>query len=266
MGYPTRLRRERMTNATIGTAIDNRVGDLEQALSDILGILIDADITAKAFDLDAAGRNNAQFRQRGAAGTVNGYRCRDITNDSEFLLCANAGYLEIYQNTGTEDVPVWDLVAKLDPGAGWTTGGLQDANLSHNFAAPITTATWTAVPWIVPGGYWDRGSFYNAVNPTRITLGDAGLYRLHAFCYWAANATGTRRIEFRFNGGAVDSRHRSHILNAGATINTTHELEVYVVGSPSGTYYGELYVYQDSGGNLSATPYVYVERLSGKPY
>ena len=55
MAVPNSLRSARLTNATLGSSIDDEIGLLERALCDILGIPIDTDIAAALF---------ARFRSR----------------------------------------------------------------------------------------------------------------------------------------------------------------------------------------------------------
>jgi hypothetical protein len=46
MPLPTRLKSARMTNATAASSIDNEVGNLEQAVADLMGIAIDTDYSS----------------------------------------------------------------------------------------------------------------------------------------------------------------------------------------------------------------------------
>src|SRR5262245_22512336 len=55
MTLPAKLQSARMTNATLGSQIDDNVGALEQAVCDILGMPIDTDIAAALFEIVAAG-------------------------------------------------------------------------------------------------------------------------------------------------------------------------------------------------------------------
>lgn len=55
MALPQQLKTARMTDATAGNTIDNEVGNLEQAIADILGAPVNTNITAKLFDIVAAG-------------------------------------------------------------------------------------------------------------------------------------------------------------------------------------------------------------------
>lgn len=66
MALPNRFRIARMTDATLAVNIDNEVGNLEQAICDILGIPIDTDVAAKLFAASAAGLTGIVFQDLGA--------------------------------------------------------------------------------------------------------------------------------------------------------------------------------------------------------
>lgn len=70
MALPNRLRSARMTNATLGSSIDDEVGNLEKALCDLLGIPIDTDIAAALFAVTAAGLQKLTL-QNASANPVN---------------------------------------------------------------------------------------------------------------------------------------------------------------------------------------------------
>lgn len=72
MALPNRLKTARMTNATLGSAIDDNVGALEQAVADILGSVIDADISNALFEVVAAGLKSIFLQDAAAAPTVAG--------------------------------------------------------------------------------------------------------------------------------------------------------------------------------------------------
>lgn len=61
MALPNRLKSSRMTDATIGDRIDNEVGNLEQALCDILGITIDVDVNEAGMQFTQAGLEQIKF-------------------------------------------------------------------------------------------------------------------------------------------------------------------------------------------------------------
>ncbi len=72
MSLPNRLRSARMTNATLGSSIDDEVGNLERALCDILGVPIDTDISAALFEVVAAGLRSIHFQDAAADPTTAG--------------------------------------------------------------------------------------------------------------------------------------------------------------------------------------------------
>ena len=79
MALPNRLRSARMTNATLGSAIDDNVGDLEKALCDLLGIPIDTDIAASLFTGSAAGLLSILLQNASAIPTIAGQLQRNNT-------------------------------------------------------------------------------------------------------------------------------------------------------------------------------------------
>lgn len=75
MALPAQLKSARLTDASVGSTIDNGVGELEQALADILGIPIDTPITAALFSVTAGGIitiAQAGFKITGVAGFHDG--------------------------------------------------------------------------------------------------------------------------------------------------------------------------------------------------
>lgn len=106
MSLPDQLKSARMTDATVGSAIDDHVGDLEDALCSILGFTIDTNVTESPFSCDNAGRITKQLLRLYAAAGV-GVRFRDTTNGKEFRLALNNTSILVDENTGTEGTPVW---------------------------------------------------------------------------------------------------------------------------------------------------------------
>src|SRR5689334_20865728 len=66
MSLPTSLQSLRMTDATTGDQIDNKVGDLEKAICDLHGIPIDTSITNAGFLWDATGLKKVIFQDNAA--------------------------------------------------------------------------------------------------------------------------------------------------------------------------------------------------------
>jgi len=109
-----------MTDATVGSAIDDHVGDLEVALCDIFGITIDTNVTETPLDLDNAGRITKQLLRLAAAAPM-GIRLRDTTNSKEFRLSLNNSSITFDANTGTEGSPVWTNRLTIALGTGLPT-------------------------------------------------------------------------------------------------------------------------------------------------
>jgi microcystin-dependent protein len=79
MALPNRLRSARMTNATLGSSIDDEVGNLEKALCDLLGIPIDTDIAVALFAATAAGLTKITLQNASANPTAAGELQRNNT-------------------------------------------------------------------------------------------------------------------------------------------------------------------------------------------
>lgn len=131
MALPNKLQLARMTNATLGSSIDDKVGELEQALSDVLGIPIDTAISDAILGVvDSSGRLTTPLRfyvgtSDVAGGTYTGIRIRDNSSSDECLLTVQDNWLSVYHNTGTEAAPSWTLRNKLDLDTGIWSGGSQ---------------------------------------------------------------------------------------------------------------------------------------------
>src|SRR5262249_12217111 len=78
MTLPNRLKSARMTNATLGSSIDDEQGNCEKALSDILGVPIDADISAALFEVVAAGLKSVYLQDAAADPATNGQLRRNV--------------------------------------------------------------------------------------------------------------------------------------------------------------------------------------------
>src|SRR5262252_7400247 len=79
MALPQQLKTARMTNATLGSQIDDNVGALEQALADILGAPVNTDITNAIAEIVAAGLKSLYYQDAAADPTVNGQVRRNGT-------------------------------------------------------------------------------------------------------------------------------------------------------------------------------------------
>jgi hypothetical protein len=124
MALPQQLKTARMTNSTLGIDIDDRVGDVEKALADILGFTIDTDITESPFSCDNSGRITKALVRFKAAGPV-GVRILNSTNSKEFRLVLDGTDVKIDENTGTEAAPTWTNRASMALATGvWTFTGI----------------------------------------------------------------------------------------------------------------------------------------------
>lgn len=107
--------------------------------------------------------------------------------------------------------------------------------------------SYTAMRLDAAGVAINQGGLYSSGATDRLTCKTIGTHRLTANASWTANATGTRRLIFEKNGGAVLSY--GSIVNAvtgGAITAQTITLEVHLVPGD----YVQAMLFQDSGGSL----------------
>ncbi len=79
MALPNKLEAARMTNSTTASTIDNEGGDLETAISDILGIPIDTNISNKLLTVVAAGLTKVMFTDLAGSPSASGELARNGT-------------------------------------------------------------------------------------------------------------------------------------------------------------------------------------------
>ena len=77
MALPASLQSIRMTDATTGDQIDNKVGDLEKALCDIFGIPIDTAVAAALLEVSANGLTKVNFQDLASNPTAIGQLARN---------------------------------------------------------------------------------------------------------------------------------------------------------------------------------------------
>lgn len=109
----------------------------------------------------------------------------------------------------------------------------------------IPNATWTAVTFSDEN--WDTNSFHStSTNTSRITIpaGLAGKYQFNSRGYFDSNATGVRYVAIYKNGSSISVNYFGAYANNGFVSMTT--LAEAAVGD-----YFEVYVFQNSGGNLN---------------
>ena len=76
---PNQLKGARLTDASLASTIDNEVGNLETAISDILGIPIDSNISNKLFTVTATGLTKVHFQDLAGDPAANGEFARNAT-------------------------------------------------------------------------------------------------------------------------------------------------------------------------------------------
>lgn len=122
---------------------------------------------------------------------------------------------------------------------------------AHNSAA-LTIGTGSLTALTFDSERWDHGGVHStASNTGRLTCTRPGVYFIVGHVRWEANATGVRKLAVRFHDSSVPSdTYICAELDAdagaddevGQSVATTWALEI--------DDYVELFVYQDSGGDL----------------
>ena len=128
------------------------------------------------------------------------------------------------------------------------TSGTQAARAYKTSTQTIANVTWTAVTWDVEE--FDTNGFIDlSSHNTRITIPEDGYYVVGGTIGFDANNTGLRLLTIRINGDSTD-RHAYHTANAyGASAYGIVLSSSTILQLSSGDYV-EMFVYQDSGGNL----------------
>lgn len=95
----------------------------------------------------------------------------------------------------------------------------------------------------------DTDSGHSTVtNNSRYTAQTAGYYFVAAWLNFAANATGYRQIDLKFNGSTSVSLQTAISIGAGAATHVSTSTILFLNGS---TDYVEIQGFQNSGGNLN---------------
>lgn len=101
------------------------------------------------------------------------------------------------------------------------------------------------------GEYWDTDNMHSTtVNPSRITIQTAGVYRVWGATAWASNVTGTRGGIIKMNGTV--NVEPTYTQVAATNFNTVCRLQESFVSCVVGDYF-ELQAYQNSGAALALT-------------
>ena len=283
MALPQQLKTARMTTADLGNTIPTNFGNMESALCDIFGFTVNSNITASAMSFDNSGRITKALVEQLAAGPV-GWRFRNSTNNAEMRVCVSGSTLQFDQNVqppGTEAVPNWVTRFSIDLTTGALTGsafsttnpGLAPAmatadttkylngggtytvpaavaakscHLHHSTTQNISNGDFNALNFDTAD--WDVGSLYSAGSPTRITFPSAGAYAVHGFCGFAANVTGRRVLDVRYNGGSFAGRGETA---PNSSVASQTFVNTFAIINAVGGDYVELTAWQSSGGVLS---------------
>lgn len=132
------------------------------------------------------------------------------------------------------------------------------ANVYHNATQSLTSGTPAALA--MNSEYNDSASLHdNSTNNSRITIptGEGGWWEFSAFCEFAANATGQRKLYLQVNGVTVFAA-----LTVDATSGGVTQLAVAGKVAVTAGQYVEVWASQNSGGalNVAASPYFAGER------
>jgi hypothetical protein len=117
-----------------------------------------------------------------------------------------------------------------------------------NSQTPVT-ATLTAVSFTAADIYDTFSGHSPSVNPERITIATAGWYMLFGYAKFAANATGSRELYFRFTRSAVTTYLQLADARPGQAAQPT-QISLAAPFELQAADYVEMVVYQSSGGGL----------------
>lgn len=96
---------------------------------------------------------------------------------------------------------------------------------------------------------YDTDSFYNASNPTRLTV-PAGVdkVRVHAQCIWQSNSTGLRQLVIKKNGAFYPGDPCVNVVAAGGTTTDIDTHSPVLMVEP-GDYF-EMEVFHTAGSTI----------------
>ncbi len=290
MALPKKLMAARLSNATLGTAIDDRIGELEAALCDILGITIDTDVTASAFSLNNSGQITKALVAQRAAGPV-GWRFRDTTSGKEARIVVSGANLDVDENTGSEAVPAWTNRLRMVIATGALSGAVAttsvpglcpagDGNAAHyldgtlNFSTPSAASGPSVRAYadadqslgtggVLPAGLqaialnqesWDTdGMHSNVTNNGYITCVTAGYYMFTGQVTFASNASGYRLLRL------IKDSSQTFGEASAVPVADGHDTTLQVRGvvyMAAGSHVS-LFAYQNSGVSLNSKTAAY---------
>lgn len=120
----------------------------------------------------------------------------------------------------------------------------EGARATRTTAQSIANDTWTAIS--LDGETWDTGALHDGgTNPSRITVGESGLYVATAAATFAVHSAGARYAAIAVNGTRI-----YQAPHPAQRTDTDISLRVMDVLSLTAGDYVELHVYQNRGGAL----------------
>jgi len=245
MALPNQLKSARMSDSTDRSTIDNHVGDIEQAVCDILGVTIDQDISAAILGaVDSSGRITGKPRIYGA-GNAAGLRFRDSGAGKEFLIACASSYLIVYENTGTEGTPVWTQRWSLSLAKGLAHHTVNPYCWAQRSAAQSVPNT-TTTDLDLNSDFQDPDDWHDPVtNPERITVPEEGIYLMTASVDFATAASGDAVIYLYGGGSNFGTSGFIPLSSAGAITCVASGIRQMSAGQ-----WAKVQVWQSSGGAL----------------
>ena len=187
------------------------INNLEAVVKLITGIPLASAITV-GLGLNAKCQFTSPIRSRGAnpPGTT-GFRFNDTTTGIEYLVQNIAGALSIYDNTGSEDSPTWDLLGRVPIQC---ICHVTESDI-HTVGSGGYAVQWEAVAHEDIADMWASGA------PTRVIAPHTGYYRITAAAYQPAQTfTGWLFSGFTLNGAASvmnGSEMTKYVVCTGST-------------------------------------------------
>lgn len=128
-------------------------------------------------------------------------------------------------------------------------GGFEGCAVFDDSSTTVSNTTFTALA--MDSEIFDVGGYHStSSNTSRITIpsGKGGYYFVYAYLTVQSNSTGERLLRIYKNGAFVDANGDPKI---GVTTNGRPALSIATLMNLSAGDYIEVYVYQNSGGNLN---------------
>lgn len=183
----------RLAGSTPMSSVDTHVNDLEAAVVYAFGFETSGPMTGPVMNVDIDGNVVDIVRSAAApvpaSNTGPGWRMRDTTNNTEYMIMPVDNYLNIYKNTGSQASPTWVLLAGIDnvngqwnPGGDYSSAiGVKDIYGTVDFRTEAAVQ-WNALAWQVSGV--DVGLDWSTGQRTRLICNDAGEYMFHFNVYY----------------------------------------------------------------------------------